>query len=242
MTNFEPYFCYGTQAFTPCGNGVYQYPLGIGQVSYKITNHPVTGSEYVVTHVFRGKVRSNWKMCHIIVFRFATGGYENYINNCVYGVANAPIPTCTLMVPTILNVPTTKLDDFVISSNNGFNESKGTLFNVRINCPTVNAAVTPSVTFSYGEDLACRASNGANAATAAKGIGFAIKTSVTGTTSGDYICGNSTSGNNVLSFPTAIAGTTYDQSKTLYVNYATQSTAKSAGSVQTNVTLTLAFD
>lgn len=152
--------------------------------------------------------------------------------------------TCQLSVPNTLTVPTATLNDFVVPGMRGTKlEAKGTSFNIRINCASTSTSFTPTVTFSYGEGFFCMPGNGAPSVTAAKNIGFAIKTSLNGTSISDYICGKSSTigGTNVVSFPASTANAIYDQSKTFFVNYAIQGSPPSTGFVQANVTVTADF-
>ena len=152
--------------------------------------------------------------------------------------------TCQLSVPNTLTVPTATLNDFVVPGMRGTKlEAKGTSFNIRINCASTSTSFTPTVTFSYGEGFFCMPGNGAPSVTAAKNIGFAIKTSLNGTSISDYICGKSSTigGTNVVSFPATTANAIYDQSKTFFVNYAIQGSPPSTGFVQANVTVTADF-
>lgn len=185
------------------------------------------------------------------IIRETAGDLSRDLNGQTYEYAyqlplfkNQITPTCSLTVPSILTVPNATLNQFVLTGKSGANkEAKGTSFNVRINCATSSTSFTPTVTFSYVEGLACMPGNGwATAATAAQGIGYAIKTSVTGSNASDYICGNSGSGTNVVSFPATTANAVYDQSKTFFVNYAIQGSTKTTGIVQTSVTLTATFN
>jgi len=173
----------------------------------------------------------------------ATRNFSSTVRRNI-NVPVSPSPTCSLTVPSILTVPNATLSQFVLTGLQGTKtEAKGTNFNVRINCATPSTSFTPKVTFSYGEGVACMPGNGwATAATAAQGIGYAIKTSVTGSNASDYICGNSGSGTNVVSFPATTANAVYDQSKTFFVNYAIQGSRKTTGIVQTSVTLTATFN
>ena len=149
--------------------------------------------------------------------------------------------TCALIVPSTLKVRTARLDEFVVRGWFGSIEAVGSSFDIRITCASASSSFTPKVTLAYGEGVPCQPGNGGGPDPQAKGIGFAIKTSVTGNKQSDYICGNSASGTNFVSFPATIANESYDQRKTLFVNYAIQSFPTSNGNVHSRVTLTAAF-
>ena len=224
---------------TTCPAAVQAFSTSVaaGSFSYLIPSNTV-GILYDVIYEFSGTVKEEWQFCPLFSTTTRTATVSNISTACARGTPN--VPTCSLTVPSTVTVPTATLNDFVLTGKRGTNtEAKGTSFNIRINCAPPSTSFTPTVTFSYGEGVTCMPGNGATSATAAKNIGFAIKTSVTSANSSDYICG--VGGGNVVSFPATTANAIYDQSKTFFVNYAIQALPRSSGFVQANVTLTADF-
>ena len=238
----DPFFCYGTNASgsTGCANG-FSGNVAPGSVSYNITNNIINSNTYVFNYKYKGTLSVDWMTCPVVEFMSRNGSISKFPIPCAKGAPTNP--TCSLNVPSTLTMPKVTLDDFVLTGFRGSStEAKGTSFNIRITCATQSTSFTPTVTFSYVEGVTCMPGNGATPATAAQNIGFAIKTSVTSSSASDYICGKSVSGTNFVTFPATTANAIYDQSKTLFVNYAKQGVQVTAGFVQTAVTLTATFN